>query len=333
MSVSVSKLTIAPGIIPIYCIFGQTLCILKAISIITVNFNQPELTEMFLDSVKQFYSDQHLEIIVVDNGSRIDPTVNWSVKYPDVIFIRSGENLGFAGGNNIGIRASSGEYLFFVNNDTEFTPDLLEELTSVLENNGQVAAVSPKILYYDQKNLIQYAGFTSMNFNTGRNECIGKLEPDDGQYDKPAGITAYAHGAAMMVRREAIDKAGVMPENYFLYYEEMDWCEMFKRQGYQIWVAPLASIYHKESVSVGRDSPLKEYFMTRNRILFIRRNATAFSLFIFSMHLAFLVTPRNLIRYFKTGRFDLAKEFFKAIRWNITHSKTSKILGFNLKKI
>ena len=167
-----------------------------------------------------------------------------------------------------------------------------------------------------------------MNFNTGRNKCIGQFEKDHGQYDRNTGPTAYVHGAAMMVRKEVIDKAGPMPENFFLYYEEMDWCEKIRRSGYQVWFEPKALIYHKESVSVGKESPLKEYFMTRNRILFIRRNAPAFSRILFFLHFFLLVSPRNLLNYIIGQRPDLRKQFFRAIWWNIRHKTDSRELGY-----
>ncbi len=91
---------------------------MKQVSIITVNFNQPKVTEELLRSIPNTY--KNLEIIVVDNGSKIG-SIEWQANYPHVKFIRSEQNLGFAGGNNLGIKAASGDYLFLVNNDTEFT--------------------------------------------------------------------------------------------------------------------------------------------------------------------------------------------------------------------
>jgi len=261
---------------------------------------------------------------VVDNGSKVDDTIEISREFPNYKYIRSEQNLGFAGGNNLGIKKASGDYLFFVNNDTEFTSGLVEKLSSFLDSNPSAGLVCPKIMYYAQPTIIQYAGFTKMNFYTGRNKCIGQNEIDSGQYDASAYSTAYAHGAAMMVRRNAIEKAGMMPEIYFLYYEEMDWCEKIKSTGYEIWVEPDAVIYHKESLSVGNNTPLKEYFMNRNRILFIRRNTSLPTLIIFCLHFFILVLPRNLYRYLTKGRMDLAKEFFNAIWWNISHTKESK---------
>jgi GT2 family glycosyltransferase len=170
-----------------------------------------------------------------------------------------------------------------------------------------------------------------MNYFTARNYCVGQFEKDDGQYDNVSGITGFGHGAAMMVSKKAIEKVGLMYENYFLYYEEMDWGARFKKAGYQIRVNMQALIYHKESVSVGQKSALKEYFMIRNRILFIRRNANIFQSIIFYFHFIFLVTPRNILNYLKEDNAGFILILMRAVWWNITNKVDSKILGYNLK--
>jgi GT2 family glycosyltransferase len=218
------------------------------VSVITVNYNHSHVTEELLHSISTKNTYPFLEIIVVDNGSKQDPTTAWKVKYPGVTFIRSDENLGFAGGNNLGIKHAVGDYFFLVNNDTEFTEMLGEKLIATLESDEKIGMVSPKIHYYDKPGMLQYAGYTNMNYFVARNKCIGQFENDNGQYDGLTGETGFAHGAAMMVKREAVERAGMMAVNYFLYYEEMDWCEHIKHAGYSVWVNLQALIYHKESV-------------------------------------------------------------------------------------
>ncbi|NCD72242.1 glycosyltransferase family 2 protein [Mucilaginibacter agri] len=300
----------------------------KTVSIITVNFNQSFVTEQLLASIRATNVYSHIEIVVVDNGSKENSVPEWTVKYPDIKFIRSDINLGFAGGNNLGIKEAKGEYLFFVNNDTEFTPGLIETLVDVMDQNPSVGMVSPKIRYFDQPDTLQYAGFTEMNYYTCRNYCIGQFELDKGQYDKNLGPTGYAHGAAMMLKRESMNKVGVMAENFFLYYEEMDWCDHIKREGYEIWLVPQALIYHKESVSVGKASGLKEYFMNRNRILFIRRNAPFLARIFFYVYFVLVVTPRNILNYLKNKQKGFTTLLLKAIWWNITEKKDSNNLGY-----
>lgn len=302
------------------------------VSVITVNYNHSYVTEALLHSIFTKKTYALIEIIVVDNGSKEDPTPTWKEKYPTVIFIRSEKNLGFAGGNNLGIKQATGDYFFLVNNDTEFTELLIYNLAATLESNKKIGMVSPKIHYYDTPGILQYAGFTNMNYYTARNKCIGQFEKDEGQYDHLTGETGFAHGAAMMLKREAVEFAGMMAENFFLYYEEMDWCEHIKRAGYTIWINMQALIYHKESVSVGDKTALKEYFMNRNRILFIRRNVHDFKKIIFWFYFLCIVTPRNIIHYIRIKQPGFIPVLFKAIWWNFTNSKDSSNLGYRIKK-
>jgi GT2 family glycosyltransferase len=301
------------------------------ISIITVNFNQPQATLELLRSIDLHYPYANIEIILVDNGSETDNGPLFKNAFKNIIYIRSAQNLGFAGGNNLGVKQAIGKYLFFVNNDTEFTPGLLEELSGTLDNNTLIGVVSPQINYFEDQEIVQYAGFTAMNYYTCRNHCIGQFEKDRGQYRNRVCLTGYAHGAAMMVTRAAIDKAGFMAENFFLYYEEMDWCDRIKRAGFEIWINTTAIIYHKESLSVGKNSALKEFFMNRNRILFIRRNAKTVQQLFFYTYFILFVTPRNIIKYLKTGTPQFIKILFSAIGWNITNRTNSSELGYQLK--
>lgn len=306
---------------------------MKKVSIVTVNFNQAQVTEDLLLSIETTNDYINTEIIVVDNGSKVDPVPAWLSKYPSVKFIRSEANLGFAGGNNLGIKEATGDYLFLVNNDTEFTGGLIEKLAQVMDNDDHVGMISPMIKYFSDKQLIQYAGYTPMNYYTCRNSCIGLKQKDSGQFDHINGPTAYCHGAAMMIRKQAIDEAGLMNESFFLYYEELDWCEHIIRAGYKAWVNTDALIYHKESVSVGKKSNLKEYFMNRNRILFIRRNASFFKILVFYIYFLLLVVPRNLVSYIRTKNYKFAQMLLKAVWWNFTHSKNSGNLGYPIKTI
>ncbi|MES2703266.1 MAG: glycosyltransferase family 2 protein [Bacteroidota bacterium] len=305
---------------------------MKKVSIITVNYNQPLVTEAMLDSIARVSTYAPLEVIVVDNGSTPNHVPDWEKKYPGVTFIRSEENLGFAGGNNLGINQATGDYFFLANNDTEFTEGLIERLAATLDAHPDAGIVSPKIRYYDQPDTLQYAGFTQMNYFTARNSCIGQFEKDLGQHDHRTGETGFIHGAAMMVRREAIEKAGLMPENYFLYYEEMDWCERIKKAGYTVWLNMQALIYHKESVSVGAKSPLKEYFMNRNRILFVRRNCPTHARMAFWPYYLCCVVSRNVIGYVAKRQWHFIPVLLKAVLWNITNPVNSAKLGYTIKR-
>ena len=290
------------------------------ISIITLNYNQIEVTCEFLESAKKLTYPNY-EIILVDNASREDPTERIRSEYPDVRLIVNEINHGFTGGNNIGIRAAEkADFVFIVNNDTEVTPDILEKLLEPFEKDPKIGMVSPKIMYYDQPELIQYAGYTKINPFTGRNKTIGLFEIDKGQHDNP-GYTNYAHGAAILVKREVIENVGMFPEHFFIYYEELDWSAHTKRAGYEIFYQPEAVIYHKESITMGKESAIKAYYHNRNRIMFMRRNSSKFEFAIFVIFFSIFVIPKNFIKYLVKGQTTHLKNFIKGLVWNLKTPK------------
>lgn len=284
-------------------------------SIITINYNGLKDTCELIDSIT--FTDD-IEVIVVDNASKQDEASIIESRYPQVKVIRSEQNLGFAGGNNLGIQASHGKYLLFINNDTILPckkvdvrcKTFLQPLIDRLESSPKIGMICPKIKFAWDNNPIQFAGYTPLSTITMRNKSIGFGEEDKGQYDI-AHPTPYAHGAAMLVKREAIDKVGLMPECYFLYYEELDWSMMFTRAGYEIWYEPACTIFHKESQSTGQESPLKTYYLTRNRLLFVKRNKHRLEKAISYAYLVLIVATRDIIKYVIQGRMDLARAVFK----------------------
>lgn len=298
-------------------------------SIITVNYRQPEITADFLRSLSQYGGDT-IEVIVVDNGTEEDREVHFKGIYPSLKYIRSEKNLGFAGGNNLGIQYATGDYLLLLNNDTEITEGFVDAMREELHKNPNIGLLSPLILYFDDKRKIQYAGYTPMDYLTGRNQGLGVMDNDNGQYDDLTTETGYCHGAAMMCRRADLNRVGLMAEHFFLYYEELDWCEQFKRAGFKLGFTGKAKIYHKESMSVGKESPLKAYFITRNRWLFIRRNTSWSTRFVFSCYYVFVATPYSIFKNLARARFDLAAATLRGIYWNITRQKNSSDLGIKL---
>jgi GT2 family glycosyltransferase len=293
------------------------------VSIITINFNNADVTCEMLHSVNNL-TYKNIEVIVVDNASKEDPTNKILNVYPAAKVIRSSKNLGFAGGNNLGIKAAKGEYYFFVNNDTEMTATLIESLLGIFETYTDAGVVSPKFHYYFAPGTIEFAGYHSVNIFNGRNTMIGCRTIDNGQYDT-ISTTHYAHGGAMMVPASVVKEVGMMPEVYFLYYEEFDWCEQIKRKGYKIYYQPNALIYHKESMSVGKKSTLKTFYLNRNRILFMRRNVKSLPFFVFAMYFTFITLPKNTITFLIKNEKDHLKAFWQGLKWNLSNPKVKNI--------
>lgn len=285
------------------------------VSIITVNYNQPDVTCALLRSIReQDYQD--VEVIVVDNGSRENPEQAIRQAYPDVLFIRSEQNLGFAGGNNLACKQAKGEYLFFVNNDAEIANGCIQALVSVFLTHPQAGLVSPLICYFPEpqwtKSMIQYAGMSRVHPLTGRNQTIGNRSWDEGQY---TGVreTAYAHGAAMMTTRQVLSSLGPMDDSFFLYYEELDWGERIRKAGYTIWISAAARVLHKESYTIGPESTIKTYYLNRNRIWFMRRHYKGWRLAAFYAFLGLATIPKNTLQYLLSGKKDLLQAFWKAV--------------------
>lgn len=280
------------------------------LSIITINYNGLKETCALIETIP--FNDK-MEVIVVDNASIHDEVSDIKKRFPFVTIIKSEKNLGFAGGNNLGIKAAKGKYIFLINNDTIFKEFKVKPLIDRLESSDDIGIVCPKIRFAWGNNPIQFAGYTPLSKITIRNQAIGFGEEDKGQYET-AHPTPYAHGAAMLIKREAIKKIGLMPECYFLYYEELDWSMMFNKAGYKIWYDPACTIYHKESQSTGQNSPLRTYYITRNRLLLIKRNRRGFYKYLAYSYLVGLVFPRDILKAGLNGQYGLLKATLKGTR-------------------
>lgn len=278
-------------------------------SIITINYNGLKDTCALIETISL---NDTMEMIVVDNASTNDEASVIKEKYPYIQVIRSKQNLGFAGGNNLGIKAAKGKYLFLINNDTIFKDFNIQALINRLEQSDKIALACPKIRFTWGNQPIQFAGYTPLSPITIRNSAIGCGEDDHGQYDTPHP-TPYAHGAAMMVKREAIEKVGLMPECYFLYYEELDWSMMMTRAGYEIWYEPACTIYHKESQATGQNSPLRTYYITRNRLLLVKRNIKGLKKYLAYCYLLSCVAMRDILKYTVTGKSRHLRATLKGI--------------------
>lgn len=256
------------------------------------------------------------EVIVVDNASPEQEITPIEEQFPNVQLIRSAENLGFAGGNNLGIAVAKGKYLLFLNNDTEVDPGFLEPLVELFEANPAAGIASPKIVFYGTDNVIQYAGCGGINPWTGRSVTFGLMEKDEGQHNK-SFATELIHGAAMMVPMEVIRKVGLMPELYFLYYEELDWCEMIKRAGYQSHYVAEGTVYHKESMSVGQGSVMRTYYMYRNRLLYIRRNSSGVRFWSGMLFFLFVAVPKQALVYGLHFQQKYLHALWRGLKWHL----------------
>lgn len=273
------------------------------VSIITVNFNGYKDTCELIDSLQQ-YETYPYEVIVVDNASRNEEGKRLQASgFDKVTVVCSDQNLGFAGGNNLGFQYAKGDYILYMNNDMLIDRPFLEVLIDRLNSSNNIGAVSPKLLYLEPAHTIQYAGFTPLSPILLRNETIGIGEKDEGQRDQ-ARETAFLHGACMLTSRKVLEDAGQMTEVYFLFYEEFDWSMQLKRAGYSLWYEPAAAVYHKESMSIPKATPLRQYYMTRSRLLFARRNLKGMDCLLSCLYQLSIVLIKNTLVFSLKGKWQ-----------------------------
>lgn len=282
------------------------------ISFITICYNGLKDTCQLIASLQAHIQSVSYEIIVVDNASNVNEAAIISSHYPSVVVLRSETNLGFSGGNNLGIKVAKASYLFLINNDTYIESDGFAHLIERLESHPEMGGVSPKICYGFPPRNIQFAGFTPLSAITLRNRTIGAGHPDDGTFDTPRP-TPYLHGAAMMIKRQVIEKVGLMPEVFFLYYEELDWCTHITNAGYELGYEPCCTVFHKESQSTGSLSALRAFYITRNRLLYARRNLTGVRRMLSILYQSTVVAGKNSLQHVLKGRFDLAAATWKGV--------------------
>lgn len=285
---------------------------LPKVSIITVNYKQASVTCELLDSINAL-TYPNLEIILVDNDQPHDNSALFKIHLPKVKVVNSKTNLGFAGGNNLGLEHATGNYILLLNNDTVITDGVIEGLYDVFKADGKIGAVSPVLKYFEAPNTIQFAGFTEIDQFTGRNEII-KEKPDTSVSGTP-----YFHGAAVMISKKAIEACGRMPEEYFLYYEELEWSRQMTNKGYKIKVATELEILHKESVSTGKNSPLKVYYQNRNRVHYMRKDLQGVSWFL--MFYLIVSLPKNLLCHCLKREWSHTKALLIAVKDSIISPK------------
>ena len=285
------------------------------VSIITISYDHSDVTCALLESLRHI-TYPNIEIIVVDNASPNDDPLIIKQKFPEIKMIQSKLNLGFGGGNNLAVRESKGKYCLFINNDTEVDIGFLEPLVDKLEKSPKIGAVSPKIKFFYPPNTIQFSGQAPINPYTIRTYGYGYGAKDLGQFDKDT-LTFFVHGAAMMIPIEVIKKVGMMSEIYFLYYEELDWSEMIRSAGYELWYVHNSTVLHRGSTSIGKQTPFRTYYMNRARIIYLRRNVTGLKFFIAILFQIFVSIPKNSLVFLIKGNKGDFRAYQKALIWNL----------------
>lgn len=248
---------------------------LPRVSVIIVTWNALPLLKTCLPSVVATrYPD--LELILADNAST-DGTGAWVREtYPQIRIVRHPENWAFCRGNNAAVPHATGDLIVFLNNDVEVTEDWLLPLVEEMSASPRIGAVQPRLRSHTERNRFEYAGAAGghldrLGYPFTRGRIFFTVEEDRGQYDTPADVF-WATGAALMVRREALDAVGLFDERFVLHMEEIDLCWRLHHAGYRVRAVPSSIVYHIGGSSLPQDDPRKTYYNFRNSLLLLYKN-------------------------------------------------------------
>lgn len=239
------------------------------VAVVVLNWNRPEDTAECLTSVRDLAYPNLLPILV-DNGSSDGSVDRLREAFPEWLVLANPTNLGFAEGNNVGIRHAlsvASDYVLLLNNDAKIHPEALGHLVEAAEADPSIGVCGPKICFWDRPRVIWFAG-GKIDSQTIEAVHLGEMEEDDGRYDRVAEVD-YVSGCALMARADLLRTVGLLDRDYFLLFEEADLCARAREQGYRVVLVPQALAWHKVSASFeGHMSPSYLYYLQRNRLIY-----------------------------------------------------------------
>lgn len=285
--------------------------------IILVNYNGYKDTIECVNSLKKI-SYKNYKIVVVDNASSDNSVEILMEELSNCMIIESKKNIGFAGGNNLGIKYAlnhNADYIMLLNNDTIVESQFLNDMINSFNVNNKIGIVGCKIMYYPEKNIIWYGG-GYIDWFKFIGAHYGMRQIDKGQCNNKKEID-FVTGCCMLVKREVFEKVDLLSEDYFMYFEDVDFCVKVKNAGFMIWYNPEAVIYHKVGLSSGgEESSFSIEWCTRNRLLFMNKYKNNVSKFNFMLSKAFFYSTR-CIRFFQYvigNEYNKSKAIINGIR-------------------
>jgi GT2 family glycosyltransferase len=281
-------------------------------ALVILNYNGRFFLEKFLPSVTQHTNQAQL--VIIDNASTDDSVTFLNTHYPQIPLIQNADNQGFSKGYNTGLKQIEAEYYVLLNSDVEVSPNWLEPLLSLMENNPQIAACQPKIKAECEKTSFEAAGaaggfIDKWGFPFCRGRIFDHLEKDEGQYEDNVEVF-WASGACLLIRAKLYHEMGGLDEDFFAHMEEIDLCWRLKNAGHQIYHCSESEVYHVGGGTLPKSSPFKTYLNFRNNLAMLLKNLP-------SEHL-----PRIFIRMVLDGiaavKFLLSGEFSNF--WSVAKS-------------
>jgi len=285
--------------------------------IIILNWNTRKETIKCIESANCVLY-QNVKILIVDNGSDDGSAKEFRKRFPNIDIIENKKNLGYAGGNNVGIKKAlnnKADYVFLVNSDVVIDPNCINELVKLAEQDFSIGIVGPKNYFFDKPNTICFAG-GKINLFTGQSVHMGVCEKDKGQYDDIEDVD-YITGSAIMIKSEVFEKIGLFDERFFAWYEDSDFCIRAKNSGFCVRLVPQARIWHKVSQSIGgHGAPLQTYYGIRNILLFMRKHGKCKHWFVFAPYYFYKYIARkslSSLRQKKRSRLIYLKIIWRAL--------------------
>lgn len=297
--------------------------------ILVLNWNSPQDTVECVESLLSITYPVY-DILIIDNGSTDDSDFLLRTKYPKVRFIQTGSNLGYAGGNNVGIKYAldeGAEYIWILNNDTIVQQDALSQMIKTTMSDDAIGMVGSKIFYYSDPNLIWCVGGGNFDLEHGGiTSLVGCMQKDSGQFKHLKDID-YVAGTSLLCSKKLIEKIGMIPEEYFLYFEETAWNIAARKAGLRTVVAEQSVVWHKVKTGEERLNVNFVYYMTRNRFLLMRKvNPEAL---IVCMQYQYTEGKNLLLRLLNKKRYGEFSKYLKTILlawWHgLVANKTGKI--------
>jgi GT2 family glycosyltransferase len=288
--------------------------------IVVLNWNGKRDTLECLQSLTKINYSNY-DVLLVDNGSTDGSQACFRARYPEIVLLENEANLGFAEGNNVGVRRAMdwhADYVLLLNNDTTVHQSFLSELVRVAESDLSIGFVGPKI-YYDEchgrRDVIAFAG-GRINLWIGKALNVGKGEKEIGQYDDIKEVS-FVQGACLLAKREVVQQVGLLDSTLFMYWEEIDWCTRGYRVGYSSVFVPNAKIWHK--VAASSRGSRRMYYFTRNQFWFFKKHASRkqyLSCLMYFFFIQFWISTGQVLRRTKSSRMFIC--FLKGIRDGIS---------------
>jgi GT2 family glycosyltransferase len=242
-----------------------------SVLIIVLCHNRVDVTLACLQSLRKMQY-ANATILLIDNASHDDTAALVGLHYPEALVLETGENYGFAAGNNIGLRYAiehGYDYALLLNNDTEVMPDFLSGLVAAAEADPSIGVAGPTIYYYDRPDTVwTTGGIIDWQRGDAHMRDLNRRGLRWPIQAAPSDVD-FVSGCAMLCKRDVLERAGLLDERFFLYFEETEWCVRVLRAGYRIVHVPAAQIYHKIAPDEQADRPHVHYYMVRNRLLFL----------------------------------------------------------------